>query len=170
MKYVPVSPSEFERYRLYEGDLLSVRTNGNPDYVGRSALFEPELIEENGYAPGQFIYASYLIRARLRQEMVNPYYLQQFLRTNFGRRAIRSRCRTSAGQYNINTGGLGAVPILLPPLPLQNAFAAQAADVRAVAKLQGTSRKQIDLFFSVLLHQAFSGELTAKWREANKDN
>ena len=43
LKTVAVEAPEFDRLRLLSGDLLFVRTNGNPDYVGRCAVFEPAL-------------------------------------------------------------------------------------------------------------------------------
>ena len=42
IKFVAVSDGEAQRLRLHDGDLLFVRTNGNPDYVGRSAVFNAE--------------------------------------------------------------------------------------------------------------------------------
>ena len=38
LKYAQLSPIEAKKFSLREGDLLAVRTNGNPNYVGRMAL------------------------------------------------------------------------------------------------------------------------------------
>lgn len=62
---VPVTEDEFERLRLRDGDLLFVRTNGNPEYVGRCAVFLGREVAHSGFPSDQFIFASYLIRARL---------------------------------------------------------------------------------------------------------
>ena len=48
IKTVEVTPSERERLRLQEGDVLFVRTNGNPDYVGRCAAFSTTEVAGNG--------------------------------------------------------------------------------------------------------------------------
>ena len=103
LKTVSVEPAEFKRLQLKAGDLLFVRTNGNPENVGRCAVFEPSLVVGSGFDPTEFIYASYLIRARLKREAVLPVVLQQYLHVGEGRHALRAVCKTSAGQYNINT-------------------------------------------------------------------
>ena len=116
LKCFPVDDAEFERLRLFEGDVLFVRTNGNPNFVGRSAIFTRSAVLDYGYDPSEFIYASYLIRARLNQSLVLPEFLCHYLSSPEGRQAVRERCRTSAGQFNINTAGLGTIPLPLPPL------------------------------------------------------
>jgi len=66
IKTVIVSPAELDRLRLRYGDLLFVRTNGNPDNVGRCAVFTESGIAKAADNAVPWIYASYLIRARLR--------------------------------------------------------------------------------------------------------
>jgi type I restriction enzyme S subunit len=159
LKFVPVSDSEFERLRLKDGDLLFVRTNGNAHNVGRCAVFDAQAIKAAGYNAEEFIYASYLIRARLQPERVTPLFVQHFLACPEGCRALRARSKTSAGQFNINTEGLGTILIPLPPLPLQNEFAARVTEIRAVQAEQATSRRRLDDLFQSMLHRAFNGEL-----------
>lgn len=57
LKFLDVAEPDRQRYSLERGDILFVRTNGNPDYVGRCAVFEPP-------NEGVWLYASYLIRGR----------------------------------------------------------------------------------------------------------
>ena len=68
LKYVPVSKDEFERLKLHDGDLLFVRTNGNPEYVGRCAVFRSDDLKRYATQGENFIFASYLIRARPEEE------------------------------------------------------------------------------------------------------
>jgi type I restriction enzyme S subunit len=159
LKFVPVSESDFERLRLEDGDLLFVRTNGNPDNVGRCAVFDAKAIEAAGYDANEFIYASYLIRARLHAEKVLPVFVQHFLSSPEGCRALRARSRTSAGQFNINTEGLGTIPFPIPPLPLQKDFASRVTEIRRLEAEQATSRRRLEELFQSLLHRAFRGEL-----------
>jgi type I restriction enzyme S subunit len=63
LKYAELPAQEANRLLLQYGDLLFVRTNGNRDYVGRCAIFDLD-------AP--YLFASYLIRARLQQDRVDP--------------------------------------------------------------------------------------------------
>jgi hypothetical protein len=59
LAFVELAAGDVERLRLQDGDLLLVRTNGNPNYVGRSVVFtHPDA--------RLWVYASYLIRVRLK--------------------------------------------------------------------------------------------------------
>lgn len=159
LKTVSVDSAEFNRLRLKAGDLLFVRTNGNPENVGRCAVFEPSLVVASGFKSAEFIYASYLIRARLKRASILPVVLQQYLHVGAGRHALRAVCKTSAGQYNINTEGLGAIPIPSFPLVLQHTFATR---IQAVESLKATHRAALaesDALFASLQHRAFSGSL-----------
>ena len=135
IKLVQLTQAELRRLTLADGDLLFVRTNGNPDYVGRSAIYDDQRMIDAGYAPNASVYASYLIRARLNRS-VCPAFIQAQLSSAEGRRHFRERSRTSAGQYNINTESLGTIPLMLPPLSLQLAFAEKA---KAVTNMSPTT-------------------------------
>lgn len=159
LKLVPVSPSERERLRLLEGDLLFVRTNGNPNLVGRCAIYNHDVAAKAGRPGEDFIYASYLIRARPRRDIISSTYLREFMLGPAGRHALRSRCKTSAGQFNINTESLGAIEVPVPPLDLQQEYARR---VEAVAKLKTSHRAhlaELDALFASLQDRAFRGEL-----------
>jgi type I restriction enzyme S subunit len=116
LRFLDVGETDRLRYSLVPGDVLFVRTNGNPDYVGRCAVFD---------APDErsWLYASYLIMGRPRMGVAHPKYLQAYLSSSSGRGALRERARTAAGQYNINIEGLRSIPLLLPPLSKQVKFA-----------------------------------------------
>ena len=159
LKTVAVEAPEFDRLRLLSGDLLFVRTNGNPDYVGRCAVFEPALVFGTGFDPNKFIYASYLIRARLKGSNLSPLVLQHYLAEGEGRRALRARCKTSAGQYNINTEGLGSIPIPIFPLPLQQTFATRIQAIEALKATHRAALAQLDALFAALQQRAFAGQL-----------
>lgn len=170
LKYVPVTNEEFERLRLVDGDLLFVRTNGNPNYVGRCAVFDGNAIRDVGYPAEDFIFASYLIRARLNRRKVEPKFLQQFLNTSEGRKSLRDRCQTSAGQYNINTESLGAIQVPVPPLSLQDKFTDIVKRVEALKTKCRRILEREDSLFHSLQHRAFTGKLlTEKASAAHHD-
>ena len=131
IKLVQLTPAELRRLTLKDGDLLFVRTNGNPDYVGRSALYEDQRMIDAGYQPNSCVYASYLIRARLSAS-ISPVFVQAQLSSVQGRRLLRERSRTSAGQYNINTENLATIPLMIPPIALQQVFARKAKAIMAM--------------------------------------
>ena len=158
IKQVLVTEEELSRLQLVDGDLLFVRSNGNPDYVGRSAVFSQRDADHAGFAE-PVIFASYLIRARLRQELANSTYASAYLNGSKGRRALRRRCKTSAGQYNINTQGLGSVQLPLPPIPMQHEFSQRTRLVRHRVEACHQQLGQFDALFSSLQQRAFQGEL-----------
>jgi type I restriction enzyme S subunit len=159
LKLVPVDTPELERLRLIEGDVLFVRTNGNPDFVGRCAVFDLSVAARSGFPSDEFIFASYLIRARLEVDQTTPIFLREFMLGTEGRRELRSRSKTSAGQFNINTENLGSIAVPLPPLPLQYDFARRAAAVENLKTAHRASLAELDALFASLQHCAFRGEL-----------
>lgn len=54
-----------------------------------------------------------------------------------------------------------------PPKPKQEAFAAAAKGARDLEAQAAASAAKLETLFQTLLHRAFTGELTAKWREAH---
>jgi type I restriction enzyme S subunit len=124
---VELPPAEVDRLRLHDGDLLLVRTNGNPSYVGRSVVFR--LQDERAW-----VYASYLIRVRLRDGLL-PDFVNVFLGTERGRRELLRRVTTSAGNHNINSNS-----IRLLSLPAPDSTAAQ----ERIVQLAGACRSHVD--------------------------
>jgi len=112
LAWVEVSESEFEKYRLNTGDILIVRTNGNPNYVGRCVALKD--IPENS------VYASYLIRLRVLEDRANPSFIEAILNSRHMRRTLMNEIRSSAGNYNLNTQGIRKQKIPLPPLSGQD--------------------------------------------------
>ncbi len=158
LKYCELSGKERERFSLIHGDLLFVRTNGNPDYVGRCAVFGE---------PREYSFASYLIRVRVDTNEVQPGFLSALLNTPMGRRSMAPYIRTTAGQSNINTDGLRQIPVPLPPRELQQRFCDVLSDFKSIRSEKEGASDRLSELFSVLLHRAFAGELTAAWREAH---
>lgn len=156
MKLVDLPEKERERLTLRDGDLLFVRTNGNPDYVGRSAVYQRADLDASGLDGGNCVYASYLIRARIGKASVTAHYIQAYLSTSYGRKLLRERAKTSAGQYNINIDGLGSLPVLVPSMHLQDQFNARSDGVKAIMSQQQAALEKAQATFNALLAQAFA--------------
>jgi type I restriction enzyme S subunit len=159
LKLVPVTEAEEGRLRLMDGDLLFVRSNGNPTYVGRCAVFSERDVQETGYAPHKFIYASYLIRARLNLAEASPDYIQAFLSSGVGKSALRERAKTSAGQFNVNIEGIGSILVPCPPAEAQKEFAHRLKGIREIGQVFTKGMVSLDELFDSLLGKAFRGEL-----------
>jgi len=106
LTFVDTRPHDTARYALRAGDLLLVRTNGNPSYVGRAAVFAPP--DERTW-----LFASYLIRVRFDDSWL-PEFVAEFLNSDRGRRKLFRRVSTSAGNYNVNTKNILAIAVPKP--------------------------------------------------------
>jgi type I restriction enzyme S subunit len=149
LKYAEVPEKEAKNILLKHGDIIFVRTNGNPDYVGRCAVFNLDK---------DFLFASYLIRARLDLSKINPVFLLTFLQTAKGREAMAPYIRTTAGQSNIGIEGLGQIPVPLPPLNLQEEFAGVVARVESLRGRMSEGERQVEGLFESMLAQSFGTE------------
>ena len=89
-------------------------------------------------------------------------FLEWFLR-------VRGLCDTITGaaQPQITRANLAVVEVPIPPPPLVETFTAKARAVRRIEAAQADSRVNIETLFQTMLHRAFTGELTARWREAH---
>lgn len=110
-----------ESLRLSNGDVLIVRTNGNPDYVGRTAVYERQ--------PDPCGFASYLIKLRPNQNRLLPAFLHEMLQTDLLRAGIRRQVKSSAGNYNLNTQGIRGLGIPLPSITKQREFLANLSRI-----------------------------------------
>ena len=90
---------------------------------------------------------------------IAPVFLREYLLGEDGRRQLRSRSKTSAGQFNINTESLAAIPVPVPPLDLQREFARRVAAVEKLKTSQRAALTELDALFASLQHRAFRGEL-----------
>ena len=130
LKFTSLSVKEFEKLRLQIGDLLFVRTNGNPDYIGRCAVFND---------PRRAAYASYLIRARLKSGgVIAPEYVAGSFTLPTMRKAILQLVRTTAGNYNINIENLGSIQIPVPSMNLQQKYSTIVANTRRMTSTTET--------------------------------
>lgn len=144
-----VSAAQIKKYRVLEGDLLFTRSSLVRDGIGQinivPALPEPTLFE------------CHVIRARIDRKAVNPFYLLGLYRSPFGKAQILRRANT-ATMTTISQEALEELPCPLPPLPLQQKFAALVERVERLRAVQRESLRQADHLFASLLHHAFAPE------------
>lgn len=126
LKWVKLSPGDTAKYLLRPGDILMVRTNGNPSYVGR-CLVVPQLEVPT-------LFASYLIRLVVDPLIARPEYLANALNSPAIRHSMRAAIRSSAGNFNINTKGIRGVSVPIPTLPEQDAILSELSALKATYK------------------------------------
>ncbi|MDP7152038.1 MAG: restriction endonuclease subunit S [Paracoccaceae bacterium] len=109
LKYIDLSASEFEKYRLYDGDILFNRTNSY-DLVGRTGVY---------HLGAEHVFASYLVRLQTIREKLDPEYLCAFLNAPIGRRQVMSFATRGVSQTNVNASNLTRILLPLPPISFQ---------------------------------------------------
>ena len=153
LKYCGLTGSDATKYQLEHGDLIFIRTNGVLDRLGSCAVY-------NGN-PADALFASYLIRAKLKQERVLPHFAAAFFSSEAGTRIVSARAlAASDGKYNLNTA---AIDSLVLPLP-----GTHSEQREVVAMLDGINHK-IDLhrrkrvvledLFKTLLHKLMTRKI-----------
>ena len=116
-----LNENEKKRYLLKNNDFLFARVNGNPDNVGRCAVFHD--IGEDVY------HNDHIIRVHFNEELLNGVFASELINSNFGKRQLKKRIKTSAGQYTVSQDGIGAIVSIVPPLELQNQFASFVQEI-----------------------------------------
>lgn len=148
LKYADLPVRERQKLTLQPGDVLVVRSNGNPSYIGRGAAYQE--------SPPQAAFASYLIRIRPVPTAFDGEYLSAWLRSSNGRRQLLDQAKTTAGQYNLSTEGLRQLRVPKPPLTLQKKFVAILNDVRSSQQIQRAIYEALNEMLHTLLGTLFA--------------
>ena len=150
IKTIQALPEEVEELALRKGDVL-LTEGGDFDKLGRGAMLEYDL--------PNCIHQNHVFRVRVEQSKLNPIYFAKFLLTGEARGYFLGCAKRTTNLASINMTQLRALPVPLPPLPLQKEFAARVSEIRAVEAEQTASRRRLNDLFQSLLHRAFNGEL-----------
>ena len=144
-----------DKYLLGKNDLVFARTGAT---VGKSFLIK-------GAFPTA-IFASYLIRVRLRPE-VEPKYVSYFFRSSDYWRQI-SDSQAGIGQPNVNGKKLAQIEIPLAPFEQQKRIVAEIKKQFSGLDEAGANLKRIKAnlkrYKAAVLKAAVEGKLTEAWR------
>lgn len=157
LKYAPLSMEDQQHYGLEPGDLLFNRTNSK-ELVGKTGLWQGQL---------KAVAASYLIKFRVNLAQVCPEFIWAYMNSSYIKQMLFNKCRHAIGMANINAKELRSLPLIVPPLPLQKAFVSRLTRTNTLINQDTSVQNSLEQLFSVLIHRAFTSELTAKWREAH---
>jgi len=145
-----------EECLIRQGDILTVRSNGSKDLVGRCMLV-PDV-------DGMFSFSGFIIRIRLKTVDVDPRFLLHFMRS----RTTRQRLAGDGGGANIsniNQAKLSELPISYPSLCLQEKIVSRldalSEETQHLTRLYERKLAALEELKKALLHQAFNGELGA---------
>lgn len=152
LKHVELPDDERAKYLLSQGDILVNRTN-SLELVGKSAMFDS--------LPGEWVYASYLVRLRVDRKKALPEYVNGIINSRIGRAYVLRTARRAIGMVNINAKEIQRMPLPLPPIDIQrNLVDRMSSTTPLVEGIACEMRNEaISELRSSILRKAFAGEL-----------
>ena len=151
IKTIRVTAAEVARTTLKKNDLLLVEGHGNPNEIGRAALWTGEISE--------CVHQNHLIRARFNMNKVAPMFACEYVNSQGGRQHLLRAGKSTSGLNTISVSNVRATPVALPPLPLQQTFATRIQAIEALKATHRAALAQLDALFASLQQRAFAGQL-----------
>lgn len=151
-KALPSETAPTVKHEVKAGDLLFSRKNTYElvaacayVYETRPRLLMPDLIF-------RFVFKE--------DAEINPIYIWKLLTNNSQRKAIQAFAAGAAGSMpNISKANLKTAQLPVPPIELQNQFAAIVEKVEALKSCYQKSLTDLESLYGALSQQAFKGEL-----------
>lgn len=151
VKTMRVTPREMDRTVLQENDLLVVEGHGNKDEIGRVGRWAGEI--------EPCVHQNHLICVRCDVGVVLPRYVEGFMNSEVGRRALLRAANTTSGLNTISTIDVRSVRLPVPSLARQIEFANRLDHVDAGRDWAATGAVRLDDLLASLQQRAFRGEL-----------
>jgi type I restriction enzyme S subunit len=146
LQYADVTDKQLQSHRVEPGDLLFNRTN-SLELVGRTAIFD---------LPGDYVFASYLIRLRAKADGLDPEFLNFYLGGEQTQKRLKGIATRAVSQSNISATRLQGFPIPLPPLPEQKRIAHILSTVQWAIEAQERIIQTTTELKKALMHQLFT--------------
>ena len=156
LKYCGLTGDDADKYQLEDGDLIFIRTNGVLDRLGSCAVYDGN--------PANALFASYLIRAKVKKEYVIPHFPAAFFASELGTSIVAGRAiSASDGKFNLNTAAIDSLLIPLPPtLSEQRDIVAVLDAIDRKTDLHRRKRALLEDLFKVLLIKLMTGEIRVR--------
>lgn len=145
VKYISLEGQELEKCMVVKGDVLFNRTNSR-EKVGKTAVF----LEDR-----PMVIAGYIIRIRLGAEMRGE-YLSAFMNLHSVKAMLRGMAKGAVHQANINAKELAEIEVPVPPLALQNEFAAFVTQVESMKSSLTAQRDRLTTLYDSLAQRYFA--------------
>lgn len=147
-KRVRLDITDVAKYQLRHADLVINRVN-SPEHLGKPALIgelsEPVVFESN------------MMRLTLDQGRVSPKYLLKALLQQNVRDQISRRRKDAVNQSSINQTDVSTLTITLPPVGVQEKFAAAVLACEKQRQFFASWTRASDALFASMQGGAFSG-------------
>ena len=153
LKFCMLTDSEADTYQLEVGDLIFIRTNGVLARLGSCAVYDGH--------PSNALFASYLIRAKVKPDCVVPHFVASFFGSETGARIMAGRSiAASDGKFNLN---MAAIDSLLFPLPStlneQREIVGILETIEKKISVHWTKHEMLEELYKALLHKLMEGEM-----------
>lgn len=164
-RQIILTEKEITQYKLNQDDILVIRVNGSVDLAGKFILYSENKSDE--------AYCDHFIRLKLDTDKILPKYMLYLANFGNGREYLKNSLSTSAGQNTINQTSIKNMSLKIPPLPEQQQIVTEVERLFAVAdtieKQVNEALERVGHLTQSILHQAFTGNLSADWRACNAD-
>jgi type I restriction enzyme S subunit len=158
LKYAEFDAKEISTLKLQEGDILTIRSNGSVDLVGKCALITQNDVD--------YLYAGYLIRLRPDKELIDSKFLLYGLKSHDLRVQIESKAKSTSGVNNINSGELANLRIPHFQLKIQHQIVRQIESRLSVCdKVEQSITESLEKAKALrqsILKKAFAGTLLSQ--------
>lgn len=130
--------AEARRTKVQEGDLLISITAD----IGRTGVVTKEIAEHGAYIN------QHLTCIRLNKEILNPLYVAHFMESAAGKEQFESK-NQSAVKAGLNFNSINSLRIMVPPMSIQEKFAAFVAEVDKSKYCRCKSRRLLQRVASI---------------------
>lgn len=146
---------------LKEGDILAVRSNGNPQLIGRTLLA--------GIINEKISHSGFTIRIRLNSKIVNPNYLCHFMKIQQTRKTL-VESGNGVGIRSLNQGSLSSLKIPFPKSLKEQELIIEKVDSLAersqlLKEIYQRKINDLEELRKSILQKAFVGELETETLE-----
>ena len=144
LKTIDIPDDEIEKCIVRKGDILFNRTN-SLELIGKTCMFD---LEE------PMVIAGYIIRVRLKSTL-HPRFVAVLFNLPSMKKTLRKMAKGAVNQANINSKELASIPIILPPLSLQQSFAAKIEAIEKQKERISQSIKEVQTLFDSRMQEYF---------------
>ena len=141
---IPPDNAEAKRTKVQENDLLISITAD----LGRTGVVPKEIAKHGAYIN------QHLTCIRLNLEKVNPIYVAYYMESDAGKEQFASK-NQSAVKAGLNFNAINSLKLIVPPLSLQNDFAAFVERVDQQKQTVQQSLEKLELMKKALMQEYF---------------
>ena len=142
--------AELADYRLVADDFL-FNTRNSRELVGKTALFPG--------AAKNTLFNNNIMRIQFNNSVVPAYIAAAFQRPSI-QAELETRKSGTTSVFAIYSRELKTLPVPIPPIGLQRAFAARVSEINKLKAVHRAHLEKLDALFASLQHRAFCGERT----------